>query len=146
MLGKQTLLKRINLEHRPELTLRDVLVLFEIYQQKIKQENKTREKFEFGVVNRTRHVVTVKYTLNLKGIYCEARRIDSWLEHLTIERYFHEQRSEMECNRKGVRNTLQNLSSYDAGPLLQGCPDRLKPHVRSAVDIIVKMSKQHTGK
>lgn len=146
MLGKRTLLKRINLEQKPELTLNDILFLFEIYQRKIKQETKTDEKFEFGAVNRTRHTQTVIYTLNLNGIYCKARRIDSWLEHMTIERYFHEQRSEMEWNRKGVRNTLQNLSSYDVGGLLRYCPSMLNPHVRSVVDVIAEMSKQHTGK
>jgi len=144
MLGKRTFLKRINLEHKPEWTLNDVLFLFEIHQRKIKPETKTTEKFEFGAVNRTRHTQTVKYTLNLNGIHCEARRIDSWLEHPSIENYYHEQKSIIDLHHKGGRNIQRK--SYDMGGLLRYCPGMLNPRVRSAVDRIAEMSKQHTGK
>jgi len=127
------------------LTLDDILFLFECNQHKIKQENNTDEKFEFGIVNKTRYRKTVKYTLNLGWICCKAELTDSWLQRSNSKPYFHEQKSMVKWNLESRQNTSRQFSSYDAGPLLQqGVTTSTR--VRQTVDRITEMCHKITGR
>lgn len=139
MLKKSGISHRIRVEtHMNVLTLDDILGLFENNQQKIRQKNDTGDRFEFGILNKTRYWKTVKYVLNLGWIYCEAQLVDYWLEHVNGQRYFHEQKSVIKWKSTCKRGTPQCMSSYDIGPGLS-VGFRSNKHVRSTFDKIANI-------